>query len=95
MPSRHSAIVGGSSAARVVNCPGSAALLASLPPIVNRDSVYSIEMRRVRGGRRVHGAEGLRKCRRFPFRRAGSEDLGFRLLQGVRVQGNASHSVPL
>jgi len=43
MPSRHSAIVGGSSAARVVNCPGSAALLASLPPIVNRDSVYSIE----------------------------------------------------
>jgi hypothetical protein len=40
---QHSSIVGGSSAARVVNCPGSTALLASLPNIVNRDSVYSIE----------------------------------------------------
>lgn len=43
MPSRHSSIVGGSSAARVLNCPGSTALLAKLPKVTNRDSSYSIE----------------------------------------------------
>jgi hypothetical protein len=43
MPSQHSSIVGGSSAARIVNCPGSVAMQASLPPVTNRDSIYSIE----------------------------------------------------
>ena len=43
MPSQHSLIVGGSSAARILNCPGSVALQASLPPVTNRDSFYSIE----------------------------------------------------
>jgi hypothetical protein len=43
MPSRHSSVVGGSSAARVLNCPGSGALLAQLPKVTNRDSSYSIE----------------------------------------------------
>ena len=43
MPTQHSSIVGGSSAARVVNCPGSIALQASLPPVAQRDSFYSIE----------------------------------------------------
>jgi hypothetical protein len=43
MPISHSSIVGGSSAARVLNCPGSIALQASLPQILNRDSFYSIE----------------------------------------------------
>jgi Protein of unknown function (DUF2800) len=43
MPEQHSSVAGGSSAARLINCPGSAALLARLPKIVDRDSVYSIE----------------------------------------------------
>jgi len=43
MPSRHSSIVGGSSAARLLNCPGSPALVAQLPRVTNRDSFYSIE----------------------------------------------------
>jgi hypothetical protein len=43
MPSRHSSIVGGSSAARLVNCPGSTRLLAQLPAVTDRDSSYSIE----------------------------------------------------
>jgi len=43
MPSQHSAIVGGSSAARVLNCPGSVALQASLPAVAQRDSFYSRE----------------------------------------------------
>ena len=43
MPSQHSHIVGGSSAARILNCPGSVALQASLPPVTQRDSFYSIE----------------------------------------------------
>jgi hypothetical protein len=43
MPSQHSSIVGGSSAARILNCPGSVAMQASLPPVTNRDSIYSIE----------------------------------------------------
>jgi len=43
MPSRHSSVVGGSSAARVINCPGSTAMLAQLPAITDRDSFYSIE----------------------------------------------------
>ena len=43
MPSRHSSVVGGSSAARIINCPGSPALLAQLPEIVDRDSFYAIE----------------------------------------------------
>jgi Protein of unknown function (DUF2800) len=43
MPSRHSAIVGGSSAARLVNCPGSPALLARVPKVTQHDSFYSIE----------------------------------------------------
>ncbi len=43
MPSQHSSIVGGSSAARILNCPGSVALQASLPKVTSRDSIYSIE----------------------------------------------------
>ena len=43
MPSRHSAVAGGSSAARLVNCPGSTAMLARLPTVVDRDSSYAIE----------------------------------------------------
>jgi hypothetical protein len=43
MPERHSSIVGGSSAARVINCPGSAALLAQVPKEANRESFYSRE----------------------------------------------------
>ena len=43
MPSQHSSIVGGSSAARVLNCPGSVAMQAKLPQVTNRDSIYSIE----------------------------------------------------
>lgn len=43
MPERHSHIVGGSSAARVINCPGSAALLAQVPKEANRESFYSRE----------------------------------------------------
>ena len=43
MPSQHSSIVGGSSAARILNCPGSVALQATLPKITSRDSIYSIE----------------------------------------------------
>jgi len=43
MPELHSSVVGGSSAARVINCLGSKELLAQLPVIINRDSVYSIE----------------------------------------------------
>lgn len=43
MPSQHSHIVGGSSAARVLNCPGSVAMQASLPAVTSRDSIYSIE----------------------------------------------------
>lgn len=39
----HSTVVGGSSAARLLNCPGSTALLATLPKVVDRDSVYSTE----------------------------------------------------
>jgi hypothetical protein len=40
---RHSTVAGGSSAARLVNCPGSTAMLARLPPVTDRDSFYSIE----------------------------------------------------
>jgi hypothetical protein len=40
---QHSQIVGGSSAARVLNCPGSTALQATLPKVTVRDSIYSIE----------------------------------------------------
>jgi hypothetical protein len=43
MPTRHSSVAGGSSAARIVNCPGSTAMLAKLPPVVDRDSFYSLE----------------------------------------------------
>ena len=43
MPSRHSSVVGGSSAARIINCPGSPAMLAQLPEITDRDSFYSTE----------------------------------------------------
>ena len=43
MPSRHSSVVGGSTAARIINCPGSPTLLAQLPEITDRDSFYSIE----------------------------------------------------
>lgn len=43
MPSRHSTVVGGSSAARLLNCPGSTALLAKLPQVADRDSFYSLE----------------------------------------------------
>ncbi|HMA74026.1 MAG TPA: DUF2800 domain-containing protein [Xanthobacteraceae bacterium] len=43
MPSRHSTVAGGSSAARLVNCPGSTAMLAKLPLVVDRDSSYAIE----------------------------------------------------
>jgi hypothetical protein len=43
MPSRHSSVVGGSSAARVLNCPGSTAMLARLPEVTDRDSFYSLE----------------------------------------------------
>lgn len=43
MPTQHSTVVGGSNAARILNCPGSVALQASLPPVTNRDSFYSIE----------------------------------------------------
>ena len=43
MPSRHSSVVGGSSAARIINCPGSPAMLAKLPEIADRDSFYSVE----------------------------------------------------
>lgn len=43
MPSQHSHIVGGSSAARILNCPGSVAMQASLPEVTSRDSFYSIE----------------------------------------------------
>jgi hypothetical protein len=43
MPSRHSSVVGGSSAARLVNCPGANALLARLPAVADRDSAYSTE----------------------------------------------------
>jgi hypothetical protein len=40
---QHSSIVGGSSAARIINCPGSPAMLAKVPQVVDRDSFYSIE----------------------------------------------------
>jgi hypothetical protein len=43
MPSHHSTVVGGSSAARQLNCPGSADLLAQLPKVVDHSSSYSIE----------------------------------------------------
>jgi Protein of unknown function (DUF2800) len=43
MPSRHSSVVGGSSAARIINCPGSPLMLAKLPEITDRDSFFSIE----------------------------------------------------
>jgi hypothetical protein len=43
MPSHHSTVVGGSSAARQLNCPGSVDLLAQLPEITDRSSSYSIE----------------------------------------------------
>jgi hypothetical protein len=43
MPVRHSSVVGGSSAARVINCPGSKHLLAQVPIPTNRDSFYSTE----------------------------------------------------
>ena len=43
MPSRHSSVVGGSSAARIINCPGSPAMLAQLPEIADRDSFFSVE----------------------------------------------------
>jgi len=43
MPERHSTVVGGSSAARVINCPGSRELLAQVPEVANRDSFYSME----------------------------------------------------
>jgi hypothetical protein len=40
---RHSTVVGGSSASRLLNCPGSPALLAQLPEVTNRDTVYTVE----------------------------------------------------
>ena len=32
VPVKHSSVVGGSTAKRLINCPGSAALVASVPP---------------------------------------------------------------
>ena len=43
MPERHSTVVGGSSAARKINCPGSDLLIAQVPAVANRDSFYSQE----------------------------------------------------
>jgi hypothetical protein len=42
-PLRHSTIVGGSTASRLVNCPGSSAILATLPKQVNVTSEYAEE----------------------------------------------------
>lgn len=43
MPTRHSDLIGGSTAARVVNCPGSARLIAALPASVDTGSDYATE----------------------------------------------------
>jgi hypothetical protein len=42
-PSRHSSVVGGSTAARVINCQGSVAILQSLPKQINTTSEYAEE----------------------------------------------------
>lgn len=42
-PSRHSDVMGGSTAARVVNCPGSTAILAKLPKQINQTSEWALE----------------------------------------------------
>lgn len=43
MPERHSHVVGGSTAARMINCPGSVELLAQLPEVTDIDTFYSRE----------------------------------------------------
>jgi Protein of unknown function (DUF2800) len=40
---KHSNIVGGSTASRILNCPGSIALIASMPEQVDRPSIYATE----------------------------------------------------
>jgi Protein of unknown function (DUF2800) len=49
MPSRHSSVVGGSSAARILNCPGSQRLIATLPATIETPSPYATE------GTALHG----------------------------------------
>lgn len=41
--SSHSKVVGGSTAAMILNCPGSAALIARLPEAVDQPSIYATE----------------------------------------------------
>lgn len=43
MPSHHSSVVGGSSAARILNCPGSQRLIATLPASIEGASPYATE----------------------------------------------------
>jgi hypothetical protein len=43
MPERHSHVVGGSTAARKIHCPGADLLIAQVPKQLNRDSFYSTE----------------------------------------------------
>lgn len=42
-PSRHSKVIGGSTAARILNCPGSAAIIDQLPKAVNTTSEWAEE----------------------------------------------------
>ena len=54
--------------------------------------IRALQVRWMRRGRRLHGPQGIWKCRGLSLRCSGAEDVGLRLLQGIRLQESIESS---